>query len=77
MPRPRPWGCPRIVAEPLLSRVTIAKIALALVGVAVFLAGVRLESEPLRWTGIALAAVAWLLRFVEKGQRRRRDVPPA
>ena len=55
----------------------MAKIALALVGVAVFFVGVRLESEPLRWTGIALAAVAWLLRFVEKGQRRRRDVPPA
>ena len=54
----------------MLSRITIAKIALALVGVVVFFVGVRTESETLRWVGIALAAVAWLLRFVEKGQRR-------
>jgi uncharacterized oligopeptide transporter (OPT) family protein len=53
-----------------MSRVTIAKIALALIGVAVFFVGVRTESDVLRWIGIAFAAVAWLLRFVEKGQRR-------
>jgi Na+(H+)/acetate symporter ActP len=54
----------------VLSRVTIAKIALALIGVAVFFVGVRTESDVLRWIGIAFAAVAWMLRFVEKGQRR-------
>jgi hypothetical protein len=53
-----------------MTRVTQAKLGLALVGVVVFFAGVQTEQDLLRWIGIGFAAVAWLLRFVERGQRR-------
>ncbi len=49
---------------------TVAKLALAVAGVAVFLFGVRADSSVLRWIGTGLVAVAWLLRFVK-------DVPPS
>lgn len=41
-----------------------AKLVIAAVGVAVFLTGVRLEIDPVRWIGIGLVAVAFLLRFM-------------
>lgn len=47
-----------------------AKLVIAAVGVAVFLTGVRLEIELMRWIGIGLVAVAFLLRFI---QRRHTD----
>ncbi len=40
------------------------KLALAAIGVAVFLLGARAELPYLRWTGISLVVAAWLLRFV-------------
>lgn len=43
---------------------TIAKLVLALAGLAVFFTGVRMELQPLRYVGIALVAVAFLLRFI-------------
>jgi hypothetical protein len=43
---------------------TIAKLVLALAGLAVFFTGVRMELEPLRYVGIGLVAVAFLLRFI-------------
>jgi len=46
----------------MTSRTTV-KIALALAGIALFGAGIRLNAEPYRWAGIALVAMAWLLRF--------------
>ena len=52
-----------------MSTLTRAKIALALIGLVLFGAGVRLERLELRWTGLGFVAVAWLLRFV----RPRRD----
>ncbi len=42
---------------------TTVKIALALSGLAVFGVGLRLNQAALRWTGIAIVAVAWVLRF--------------
>ena len=51
----------------------IAKIVLAAAGLAVFLTGVRFQLGALRWTGIALVATAWLLRFVGRGPRTRDD----
>lgn len=42
---------------------TIIKIALALAGIVLFGAGIRLNQDGLRWAGLALVAVAWLLRF--------------
>ena len=46
-----------------MSTLTRAKIALALIGLFLFGAGVRLERTELRWTGLAFVIVAWLLRF--------------
>lgn len=47
---------------------TQLKIALALIGLVLFGAGVRLERTELRWTGIGFVIAAWLLRFV--GRRK-------
>ena len=46
-----------------MSTLTRAKIALALIGLVLFGAGVRLERTELRWTGLGFVVVAWLLRF--------------
>lgn len=46
----------------MTSRTTI-KITLALAGIALFGVGIRYNTDPYRWAGIALVAVAWLLRF--------------
>ena len=47
-----------------MSTLTRAKVALALIGLVLFGAGVRLERVELRWIGLGFVAVAWLLRFV-------------
>ena len=47
-----------------MSTLTRAKIALALIGLLLFGAGVRLERVELRWTGLGFVAAASLLRFV-------------
>jgi len=47
-----------------MTTLTRAKIALALIGLVVFGAGMRLERVELRWTGLGFVAGAWLLRFV-------------
>jgi hypothetical protein len=46
-----------------------AKLLLALVGVAVFLAASRFGLPWLRWAGIALVTIAWLLRFYRPRSR--------
>jgi len=48
----------------------IAKIVLALAGLGVFAYGVHPDDPPLRWVGIGLVAVSFLLRFVK-------DHPPS
>lgn len=40
------------------------KLAVAAIGIAVFLLGASAEVPYLRWTGISLVTAAWLLRFV-------------
>jgi hypothetical protein len=50
-----------------MSALTRAKLALALMGLVLFGAGARLDDARLRWAGIALVAVAWVLRFVRTG----------
>ena len=47
-----------------MTTLTRAKVALALIGLLLFGAGVRLERNELRWTGLAFVLAAWLLRFV-------------
>lgn len=46
----------------MTSRTTI-KLVLAVCGVVAFGAGIRLEMNALRWAGLGLVAVAWVLRF--------------
>ena len=47
-----------------MSTLTRAKIAMALIGLVLFGAGVRLERVEVRWIGLGFVAVAWSLRFV-------------
>ena len=47
-----------------MSTLTRAKIALALIGLVLFGAGVRLERSDVRWIGVGFVVVAWLMRFV-------------
>ena len=49
-----------------MDRVTLAKVACALVGVAIFAFGVRSENAVFRWVGIAFVVIAFVLRFVKK-----------
>ncbi|MBM3906609.1 MAG: hypothetical protein FJ363_00890 [Gemmatimonadetes bacterium] len=42
---------------------TTIKLILALAGIVLFGAGIRLEMNQLRWIGLGLVAVAWVLRF--------------
>ena len=44
---------------------TRVKVALALIGLVLFGAGIRFERSELRWTGLAFVLAAWLLRFVK------------
>ena len=44
-----------------------AKLVIAAAGMAVFLTGVRMELGIVRWIGIGLVAVAFLLRFIGRG----------
>jgi len=47
-----------------VTTLTRVKLALALIGVAIFAAGVRFEQSGLRLIAIGVVAVAWVLRFV-------------
>jgi hypothetical protein len=57
-----------------MSTLTRAKVALALIGLLLFGAGVRLERMELRWTGLAFVILAWLLRFA--GRRTAESSEP-
>jgi len=46
-----------------MDRMTVAKLALALAGVGSFAFGVRYDDTVVRWIGIGLVVVAFLLRF--------------
>ena len=46
-----------------MDRLTVVKLALALAGVGTFAFGVRSEDTVVRWIGIGLVVVAFLLRF--------------
>jgi hypothetical protein len=48
-----------------MSGLTRIKLALALIGVVIFAAGVRLDDSRLRYIGIGFVAAAWILRFVK------------
>lgn len=46
-----------------------AKVALAVVGILVWAYGARVDNPHVRWAGIGLLAVAFLLRFLRRGGR--------
>ena len=52
---------------------TQLKLALALIGLILFGAGVRLERNELRWTGLGFVVAAWLLRFVKRRKSEESD----
>jgi hypothetical protein len=57
------------------------KLVLAVVGLVLFFAGVRLDYAAVRWAGIAVVACAFLLRFVpsddpSSGQETAHHPPP-
>ena len=49
-----------------MDRLTVTKIALALAGVGMFAFGIRSEDNVVRWIGIGLVVVAFLLRFFKR-----------
>lgn len=48
-----------------MSTLTKAKVALAVMGLIIFAAGVRFDDSRLRSVAIGFVAVAWILRFVK------------
>jgi hypothetical protein len=52
--------------------ISIAKLALTLAGIVVFLLGIQAGNAMLRWTGIGLVAMAFLLRFADRPGARPR-----
>jgi hypothetical protein len=52
-----------------MSTITIAKLALAAIGLIVWGYGYRVDDGGLRWVGIAFLAAAVLLRFWPSGRR--------
>lgn len=46
------------------------KTGLAILGLALFLLGIRFQTDSLRWAGIGVVALAWLLRFYGRGTSR-------
>jgi hypothetical protein len=52
-----------------MNRLTIAKLAFALSGIALFAYGARVEDGTIRWVGIAFVVVAFLLRFARRPDR--------
>lgn len=55
--------------EHAVSPITIAKVALAVAGIVVFMLGVQSGVDSVRWTGVALVVAAFLLRFFGRGRR--------
>lgn len=49
-----------------MTRMTVYKLVLAGIGLFVFFYGVQTDQSGLRWAGIALVAVALLLRFLRE-----------
>jgi hypothetical protein len=47
-----------------VTRLTLAKVIVGGVALAIWVAGVRLGDERLKWGGIALLGAAFLLRFL-------------
>lgn len=60
---------------PATSRLTAAKVVTVLVGIALFGTGIRRDEPALRWAGIVIVAVAWMLRFAAARARPDDQLP--
>lgn len=60
---------------PATSRLTAAKVVTVLVGIALFGTGIRWDEPALRWAGIAVVAVAWMLRLAAARARTDDQLP--
>ena len=49
-----------------MSRLSVAKLVFAGTGILLFGLGIRWDHTGVRWAGIGLVAVAWVLRFMKK-----------
>ena len=52
-----------------MTPITVAKLVLALAGIAVFFYGWQTGQQEVRWVGIGLVFVAVLMRFVGRGRK--------
>jgi hypothetical protein len=60
---------------PELNRLALAKLGFVLAGIGTFGVGIRIEDARVRWAGIVLVAVAWLLRLAGPRPGREPDAP--
>ena len=58
-----------------MTPLVVARLALLLAGIALFLIGIRTGQDPYRYVAIGLLAVAVILRFVDRARSRRDDEP--
>lgn len=63
------YDAPLQSGEHTVNPITVAKIALAVAGIVVFMLGVQSGVDSVRWTGVALVVAAFLLRFIGRGRR--------
>jgi chromate transport protein ChrA len=56
-----------------MTAVTITRLAIAAIGIAVWVMGYRLDDDRLRWAGMLFLVVAIVLRFLERSRGRGRD----
>ena len=54
-----------------MNQIATAKLVLAVAGIVVFMVGIRTGVNLVRFTGIALVASAWLLRFTARSKSER------
>ena len=59
-----------------MSTITWVKLAIAVVGITIWAYGFRQEDSVIRWIGIAVIAMAALMRFYRPRPRGPVDRPP-
>ena len=62
--------------RPSASPLLVAKLALVAGGIATFGVGIRVDNVWIRWAGIGIVAVAWILRFAKRPRRADEATEP-
>jgi hypothetical protein len=60
-----------------MSTLTKVKLALTIMGLIIFAAGVRMDDSRLRGIAIAFVALAWVMRFYKPKQTTPDDAAPS